>query len=619
VQLAFGELADGSIVHVSEVSSGIACSCICPGCKARLVAKKGVRNEHHFGHYRTALCKHALESALHKLAKQVLDEHRTLLLPKVKAELGERELVTYGEEMHQFEEALLEHNLDVIVPDVIVRKGRHRLLVEVFVTHRCGPEKIEKIRALGLSCLEVDLSRLPRDANREQIATALLGAAPRYWIHNPKINAAAQRLEMQIAQEREEARIASEHQRERERRKMERMVATLTKLRDGGPPGPNVDSKTVRTVCIHGFGHLIGHSQAGDFCFSVSAREWQAVIVKRFVVDVLERWGAISTSFHASDAFNAVKDAKLVRPEIPIFFEIEDAKSLVQQVPGFRTPYRVVESYLGLLQSDGVLRQECKRWAVSDQTKREWSDRKQRKGELSRSENLVRSMVLTIMSMVSEEDRAGFSLEHWWALAHPSIGISLADAFAEDDPRLPEVSLVVHQIESMFVRNGKIVDDLFNLPVEVAREQLVEARRSKAEEERRAALAKAQQERLDRVARLENEARVTLSDGATTWIDASSSSLQGASPRARAIESSDGLHASLRLLSTAGQERRAQLERERFKIRLLEIAKQARRPDHARVFLTSPNPAWRNRHPIDFCVDQSSFDQLCKAMAKVAG
>jgi hypothetical protein len=42
--LVFGERADGTMAHVSEVSSGLECNCVCPGCGTRLVARKGDKN-----------------------------------------------------------------------------------------------------------------------------------------------------------------------------------------------------------------------------------------------------------------------------------------------------------------------------------------------------------------------------------------------------------------------------------------------------------------------------------------------------------------------------------------------------------------------------------------------
>jgi hypothetical protein len=57
---------------------------------------------------------------------------------------------------------------------------RRQVLVEMYVTHRGGPEEIERIRRAGSSCLEVDLSGISRQATREEVEDALLRSARRY-------------------------------------------------------------------------------------------------------------------------------------------------------------------------------------------------------------------------------------------------------------------------------------------------------------------------------------------------------------------------------------------------------------------------------------------------------
>ena len=44
------ESADGRLLHIGEVPSGLACNCVCPGCGRRMVAKKGDVQAHHFAH-----------------------------------------------------------------------------------------------------------------------------------------------------------------------------------------------------------------------------------------------------------------------------------------------------------------------------------------------------------------------------------------------------------------------------------------------------------------------------------------------------------------------------------------------------------------------------------------
>lgn len=41
---------DGRLVTIDEVESGLACNCICDGCGAPMVARKGQEKAHHFGH-----------------------------------------------------------------------------------------------------------------------------------------------------------------------------------------------------------------------------------------------------------------------------------------------------------------------------------------------------------------------------------------------------------------------------------------------------------------------------------------------------------------------------------------------------------------------------------------
>ena len=65
--------ASGGTVHVSSVSRGLACNCVCQYCEQPLVAKKGAVKEHHFAHYRdNPGC--SQESWLHATAKQMLAE-----------------------------------------------------------------------------------------------------------------------------------------------------------------------------------------------------------------------------------------------------------------------------------------------------------------------------------------------------------------------------------------------------------------------------------------------------------------------------------------------------------------------------------------------------------------
>ncbi|MBR9847521.1 MAG: hypothetical protein GYB35_16105 [Algicola sp.] len=71
------------LVHISQVTSGLDCNCICPNsnCKGKLVARKGKVKSHHFAHYSLEDCGGAIESSLHLLAKDILRKTKVFALP----------------------------------------------------------------------------------------------------------------------------------------------------------------------------------------------------------------------------------------------------------------------------------------------------------------------------------------------------------------------------------------------------------------------------------------------------------------------------------------------------------------------------------------------------------
>jgi len=79
--LQWGE-RNGLLHHIDEVENGMSCNCICSYCGNPLVAKNnGLIKVHHFAHLSGVECAKAVESAVHKLAKQVLSNAKTLMLP----------------------------------------------------------------------------------------------------------------------------------------------------------------------------------------------------------------------------------------------------------------------------------------------------------------------------------------------------------------------------------------------------------------------------------------------------------------------------------------------------------------------------------------------------------
>ncbi len=75
-------LRGADTVHISEVASGLACGCFCPGCGDRMVARKGPIKIHHFAHEGGSDCAGGLETTLHLAAKALLSKERRIVLPE---------------------------------------------------------------------------------------------------------------------------------------------------------------------------------------------------------------------------------------------------------------------------------------------------------------------------------------------------------------------------------------------------------------------------------------------------------------------------------------------------------------------------------------------------------
>lgn len=164
--IPFG-LLQGRLVRAVEVENGLACGCHCPGCKTPLIAaNRGTKNVHHFRHAQAVDCRTGYESSLHKLAVELLVEKKRICLPDFDQVISER--TAYGADVKRkvgfpggpakADRALSGSDIEGVTPDVIYEIGGHQLLIEVRVSSKVDGAKTQRLRALGLSALEVDLS-----------------------------------------------------------------------------------------------------------------------------------------------------------------------------------------------------------------------------------------------------------------------------------------------------------------------------------------------------------------------------------------------------------------------------------------------------------------------------
>ncbi len=188
IKLAFG-LKDDILVHISRVERGLACGCVCPECNKPLVARKGSEVVHHFAHRAGPECANAAETALHRAAKDILADRREIGLPPVEIRFDSSPFVMplWPERILTLDDVRLECRTGDIIPDILAYCGTTPLMIEIQVTHPVDEAKLKKIRELGISTIEIDLSSVPRSFSPDDLCHAIVEQTDnKRWLFNAK-------------------------------------------------------------------------------------------------------------------------------------------------------------------------------------------------------------------------------------------------------------------------------------------------------------------------------------------------------------------------------------------------------------------------------------------------
>ena len=198
-RVPFGIGRDGRLVDAASTDRGLACDCICPGCRTTLVANQGLVRVPYFSHYSNVDCTAGAETAIHLAAKQVLIDRLQILLPPLRVQICRKD-PKYGifsssrnlssSLLHSFQSASPEISLGDIRPDVLaVNHDGTNIALEIRVTHAVDALKAARLRSLDLACIEIDLRSLigtelsMRDLEREVIEST----SNKQWIFHPQI------------------------------------------------------------------------------------------------------------------------------------------------------------------------------------------------------------------------------------------------------------------------------------------------------------------------------------------------------------------------------------------------------------------------------------------------
>ncbi len=367
--LPFGENPDGRIVHISEVPSGLKCQCACPHCRAKLVARKGNIKQHHFAHHATTECRHAYESAIHKLAKEILYERKHIKLPEAKAEYENMSRIICREINFGLDEVRLEKPMFGIIPDVVAKRKGKELLIEIAVTHFCGPQKITKIRERSLATIEIDLSQLSREAAMSEIGEALLHSAPRSWIYNSRIEMGKEELK-RLHQQKPE-RIQRTKEKGLEDKKLER--ARQTKEKQSASKISSLVSAALKAKASNSiltrehdnkwgriFARLSGaklstytsFATSGDWCFRLERKYWQSQILY-LALDSSARspWRGVLMK----KIFATLGSSNFIHTGLCLDVDEQTEIAVQARVKDFRAPHKIIDDYLRYLEGKKIV------------------------------------------------------------------------------------------------------------------------------------------------------------------------------------------------------------------------------------------------------------------------
>ena len=334
VQLEFG-LRNNYVISVHELTTeerGKACNCICPVCGNKLIARLGKHNRWHFAHDGPECnLATAQQTALHMLAKEIIEENKKLLFPGIAVKRN-----TYIESINDYrvqakipqtiefrkasvvkcDSVSLEKKLSKIVPDIVVTAKGRSCLIDIAVTHFVDEEKERKIKEIGLPLFEIDLSDLYHsEFSRKELAEAVLNDSNnRTWIFNPLYDDAEKWAKDQYSEYIRSAKEEVERQDEKEairaEKRQQRREIGKKEIQDTFEPGnyqktvaslENEEEAKKQLSLLHmkveadKLPFYLHIPISGEMVFPCDRRIWQSALFDKFVFNRNSDDGKIPT------------------------------------------------------------------------------------------------------------------------------------------------------------------------------------------------------------------------------------------------------------------------------------------------------------------------------------
>jgi hypothetical protein len=295
----------------------------------QLQAKLGSgKKQRHFSH-NNADCNIAIaqQTALHLLAKEIIEEHKTIKFPPIVIPFEQTTLYKSNSIdlrqfnlMHSkklpveieykstktvcFDSISLEKRVSTIIPDIIASIGNKICLIEIAVTHFIDENKERKIQELKLPVLEIDISSLAGENLNKEILRDIISnqIENKKWIYNPLLEDAIlyadteyQRLLAEIEEEERNEKLEQQKLKERKQKRREDgksalkkafMPSNYSKIITGLRSEKSFN-KVYQTLHLYKINKVspfyLDIPITGEFIFNCDRRIWQTLIFYIFV------------------------------------------------------------------------------------------------------------------------------------------------------------------------------------------------------------------------------------------------------------------------------------------------------------------------------------------------
>ncbi|MBY3155285.1 hypothetical protein HFO56_23465 [Rhizobium laguerreae] len=608
------DAVDGSRRHISQVANGLRCGCVCFGCGRDLIARNGgdtVLRRHSFAHRPdevTPNCATAGETALHILGKEIIARHGRVTMPETSmTDLDGKSRPVTSRQSIALTDVRLEAAEGDLVPDIVaVTPEGRKLFIEIKNTHGCPPEKREKLAAMDVDVLEIDVSGY-RSHPLDDLDDVILDLAPRMVIQS----AALRSMAISIANERAT--------REETRTDAGRRVALY---RDRQMQNSPRAAELADEMIAIGFSDHMDLDDTQPSAFRVPRRQWQAAILYRLGVTVYpDKVGAAAI-------LERLRERKWPKPELD-FMPSDDMNWIAKHVaPDFKSAYEEVASYLRRLQTEGVVHEDMRGQYYMRQAGRDTISRAARE----RSRPTVRRQALDdaleeIRDLVPG-DEGWVDIDVWLEDRASDLGTTVVNLLQQDDGRFDHLMGTLKTIPTSIIRMQRIQqaeppEDLAGLPLADLFLRLGMARLEAREREE---LERAERLRLKAEARISDavQAAIGVLGDPASWLDKPLADSDGKTPRELAAENPSGLGELIDAIAKARTRRMVDQQAENLKATALEklraeVARVIPRQDLVDLWMRQSWSQLGGARPQEFCVDEGTLSRCLEVLTETQG